>query len=86
MCSNSIYLGSNIFHMHFFQSFSIAITITGIIEILVAIILVFILLQTPSGLGAFLDHLMEGVLLFEITLKGIHLDPYANIYNTRSYV
>ena len=68
---------SNIFHMHFFQSFGIAIT--GIIEILAAIILVFILLQTPYGLGAFLDHFMEGELVFDITLKGIHLDPYANI-------
>ena len=47
----------------FFQSFGIAIT--DIIEILAAIILVFILLQTPYGLGAFLDHFMEGVLVFE---------------------
>ena len=70
--------------MHFFQSFGIAIT--SIIEILAAIILVFILFQTPYGLGAFLDYFMEGVLVFEITLKEIHLDPYANIYNTRNYI
>ena len=70
--------------MHIFHSFCIAIT--SIIEILAAIILVLILLETPCGMGAFLDHFMEGVVVFEITLKGIHLDPYANIYNTRSYV
>ena len=70
--------------MHFFQSFGIAIT--GIIEILAAIILVFFLLQIPYDLGAFLDHFMAGILVFEITLKGIHLDPYANMYNTRSYL
>jgi len=63
--------------MHFFHSFSIAIT--SIIEILAAIILVLILLETPCGLGTFLDHFFEGVLVFEITLRGIHLDPYANI-------
>ena len=71
------YLGDVIFHMHFFHGVGIAIT--GIIEILAAIILVLILLKTPCGLGAFLDHLLEGELFFEITLKGIHLDPYANI-------
>ena len=78
------YLGDVIFDMHFFHSVGVAIT--GIIEILAAIILVLILLETPCGLGAFLDHFMEGVLVFEIMLKGIHLDPYSNIYNTRSYV
>ena len=70
-------LGDVIFHVLFFHSVGIAIT--GIIEILAAIILVLILLKTPCGLGAFLDHFLEGVLVFEITLKGIHLDPFANI-------
>ena len=80
----SSYLGDVIFHMHFFHSVGIAIT--GIIEILAAIILVLILLKTRYALGAFLDHFLEGVLVFKITLKGIHLNPYANIYNTWSYV
>ena len=71
------YLRDVIFHMHFFHSVGIAIT--GIIEILAAIILVLILLKTRCALGAFLDHFLEGVLVFEIMLKGIHLDPYANI-------
>ena len=71
------YLGDVIFHMHFFHS--VGIVITGIIEILAAIILILNLLKTPCGLGAFLDHFLEGVLVFEIILKGIHLDPYANI-------
>ena len=78
------YLGDVIFHMHFFPSFGIAIT--SIIEILAAIILVLFLLERPCGLGACLDHFMEDVLVFEFTLKGIHLDHYANIYNMRSYV
>ena len=71
------YLGDVIFHMHFFHSVGIAIT--GIIEILATIIFVLILLKTRYALGAFLDHFLEGVLVFEITWKGIYLDPYANI-------
>ena len=84
MCQNSIYLGSNIFHSHFFLN--CCITTTGIIEILAAINLGCILLETPFALGAFLDHVLDDELVFEITLKGIHLDPYANVYNTRSYL
>ena len=70
ICTNSINLGSNIFHNNFFQMSSTAIT--RIIEIFAVIILRCTFLEISFMLGTFTNYTMSGLLI--VIMTGSYFD------------